>query len=73
MRQMHIGRRRTGPASWQQTPLPLDARDADIVHAHQITRPAELGRRDLRARRDHCTEEAAQPAADRPRKTPCIQ
>jgi len=29
--------RRTGPASWQQPPLPLDARDPDIVHAHQIT------------------------------------
>jgi hypothetical protein len=38
MRQMRIGRRRTGPASWQQTPLPPDARDPDIVHAHQITR-----------------------------------
>lgn len=38
MRQIRIGRRRTGPASWQQTPPPLDARDPDIVHAHQITR-----------------------------------
>ena len=38
MRHIRIGRRRTGPASWQQTILPLDARDPDIVHAHQITR-----------------------------------
>lgn len=38
MRQIRIGRRRAGPASRQQAPLPLDARDPDIVHAHQITR-----------------------------------
>jgi hypothetical protein len=38
MRQIRIGRRRTRLASWQQTPLPLDARDPDIVHAHQIAR-----------------------------------
>ena len=38
MRQIRIGRRRSKSASWQQTTLPLDARDPDIVHAHQITR-----------------------------------
>ena len=49
MRQIRIGRRRTGPASWQQTPPPLDARDPDIVHAHQITRHTS-GSRSGRAR-----------------------
>ena len=38
MRQIRIGKRRPGPASWRQEPLPAGARDPDIVHAHQIAR-----------------------------------
>ena len=44
MRQIRIGKRRNRPASWRQTPLPPDARDPDIVHAHQITRHASYPR-----------------------------
>ena len=40
MRQIRAGKRRPGPASWPQTPLPSDPRDPDIVRAHQITRRA---------------------------------
>ena len=40
MRQIRTGKRRPGPASWPQTPLPSDPRDPDIVRAHQITRRA---------------------------------
>jgi len=40
MRQARIVKRRPGPASWPQTPLPPDPRDPDIVSAHQITRRA---------------------------------
>jgi len=40
MRQTRVADRRPGPASWPQTPLPPDPRDADIVRAHQITRRA---------------------------------
>ena len=57
MRQIRISRRHTRPASRQQTTLPLDARDPDIVHAHQITRHTS----------------GSGPAANRPRRTPCIQ
>jgi hypothetical protein len=36
MRQIRINKRGTRPASWQE--LPLDARDPDIAHAHQLAR-----------------------------------
>jgi hypothetical protein len=58
MRQICIGRRRTGPASWQQTLLPLDARDLDLVHAHQVTRRTS-GARAGRARSPHGSGRAA--------------
>ena len=38
MRQIRHTRRRPGPASEQQSPLPADPRDPDIVHAHQVAR-----------------------------------
>ena len=72
MRQIRIGRRRTGPASWQQTPPPLDARDPDIVHAHQITaKPAAPGPAERGPAEG--AERAARAAANRPRRPPCIQ
>ena len=58
MGQLRVGRRRTGPASWRQTPLPLEARDPDIVHAHQITRRTS-GARAGRARPPHGSARAA--------------
>jgi hypothetical protein len=36
MRQIRHTRRRPGPASEQQSPLPADPRDPDIVHAQQL-------------------------------------
>jgi hypothetical protein len=40
MRQIRVAKRRPGPASWSQTPLPPDLRDPDMVRAHQVTRSA---------------------------------
>lgn len=44
MRQIRIGKRRPGSASWRQEPLPAEARDPDIVHAHQIARRTSCSR-----------------------------
>jgi hypothetical protein len=38
MRQIRRTRRRPGPGGEQQSPLPADPRDPDIVHAHQVAR-----------------------------------
>jgi hypothetical protein len=38
MRQIHKTRRRHGPSRGQPAPLPADARDPDIVHAHRVAR-----------------------------------
>ncbi|MFY9934295.1 MAG: hypothetical protein WAK82_40435 [Streptosporangiaceae bacterium] len=38
MRQVQKDRRRRGRAGTRRDPLPADARDPDIVHAHQVTR-----------------------------------
>jgi hypothetical protein len=45
MRQIRRTRRRPGSASEQQSPLPADPRDPDIVHAHQVARRAQPDRR----------------------------
>ena len=50
MRQIRVTKRRPGPANWPQTPLPPDARDPDIVRAHQITRRAGAAPRPDEAR-----------------------
>lgn len=44
MRQIRHTRRRPGPASEQQSPLPADPRDPDIVHAHQVARRTSRSR-----------------------------
>ena len=44
MRQIRHTRRRPGPASEQQSPLPADSRDPDIVHAHQVARRTSRSR-----------------------------
>ena len=44
MRQIRRARRRPGPASEQQSPLPADSRDPDIVHAHQVARRTSRSR-----------------------------
>ena len=44
IRQIRIGKRRPGSASWRQEPLPTDARDPDIVHAPQFARRASCSR-----------------------------
>jgi len=44
MRQIRISKRRPGSASSRQEPLPADARDPDIVHAHQIARRTSCSR-----------------------------
>jgi len=51
MRQIRIGKRRPGPAGWRHEPLPADARDPDIVHAHQIARGTRARQPDGRAAR----------------------
>jgi hypothetical protein len=38
MRQIHKDRRRREPAGTRHEPLPADARDPDIVHAHRLAR-----------------------------------
>ena len=38
MKQIHKTRRRHGPGRGQPGPLPADARDPDIVHAHRVAR-----------------------------------
>jgi hypothetical protein len=38
MRQIHKTRRRHGPGRGQPAPLAADARDPDIVRAHQVAR-----------------------------------
>jgi hypothetical protein len=38
MRQIHASKRRHGPGRRQPAPLPADARDPDIVHAHRVAR-----------------------------------
>jgi hypothetical protein len=42
MRQIRISKRRTRPVGWRQEPLRLDARDPDIVKAHQLARGSGL-------------------------------
>jgi hypothetical protein len=37
MKQIHKSKRRHGPGR-QPAPLPADARDPDIVHAHRVAR-----------------------------------
>jgi hypothetical protein len=44
MRQVRHARRHLGPASEQQSPLPADPRDPDIVHAHQVARRTSRSR-----------------------------
>lgn len=44
MRQIRIGKRRPGSASWRQEPLSADPLDPDIVHAHQIVRSTSCSR-----------------------------
>ncbi len=44
MRQIRMARRPLGPASEQQSPLPADPRDPDIVHAHQAARRTSRSR-----------------------------
>ncbi len=44
MRQIRRARRRPGPASEQQSPLPDDPRDPDIVHAHRVARRTSRSR-----------------------------
>ena len=44
MRQTRHTRRRPAPASEQQSPLPADPRDPDIVHAHQVARRTSRSR-----------------------------
>ena len=38
MRQIQKNKRRHGPGRRQPGPLPADARDPDIVHAHRVAR-----------------------------------
>ena len=38
MRQVHKSKRRHGSGRRQPMPLPADARDPDIVHAHRVAR-----------------------------------
>jgi len=38
MRQIQMSKRRHGSARRQPAPLPDDARDPDIVHAHRVAR-----------------------------------
>jgi len=38
MRQIHKTKRHHGPGRRQPMPLPADARDPDIVHAHRVAR-----------------------------------
>jgi hypothetical protein len=52
MRQVHARKRRLGSRTGQQPRLPIEARDPDIVHAHQIARRAGRSRADARARED---------------------
>jgi hypothetical protein len=49
MRQIHARKRRLGSRIGQQPPLTIEARDPDIVRAHQIARRA--GRPRARRRR----------------------
>jgi hypothetical protein len=51
MRQIRHTRRRPAPASEQQSPLPADPRDPEIVHAHQVARRTS-GSRARRAQPD---------------------
>jgi hypothetical protein len=44
MRQIRKAKRRSGTARWWQEPLPADARDPEIVRAHQIARQASPAR-----------------------------
>jgi len=44
MRQIRIGKRCPGSASWRQEPLPAGARDPDSVHAHQSARRTSRSR-----------------------------
>jgi hypothetical protein len=41
MRQVHKSKRRHGSGRRQPMPLPADARDPDIVHAHRVARRQE--------------------------------
>jgi len=38
MRQVHKSKRHHGQGGRQPAPLPADARDPDIVHAHRVAR-----------------------------------
>jgi hypothetical protein len=38
MRQIHMSKRRHEPGRRPPAPLPADARDPDIVHAHRVAR-----------------------------------
>ena len=76
MRHTRVAKRRPGPASWPQTPLPPDPRDPDIVRAHQITRRA--GHPRFRTKPGPAVGSATCPAArgrppNTPRRTPCIR
>ena len=44
MRQIRKGKRRLGSARERQAPLPAEARDPDIVHAHQVALRASRSR-----------------------------
>jgi hypothetical protein len=55
MRQIRRARRRLGPASEQQSPLPADPRDPDIVYAHQVARRTSRSRA-RRAQPDRCAQ-----------------
>jgi hypothetical protein len=44
MRQIHKTKRRDGSGRRQPMPLPADARDPDIVHAHRVARRQERSR-----------------------------
>jgi hypothetical protein len=48
MRQIRRARR-LGPASEQQSPLPADPRDPDIVHAHQVAHCTSRSRAAMRS------------------------
>ena len=60
MRQIHKTKRRRGSDRRQLMPLPADARDPDIVHAHRVTR--------RRPSRDHGPDSPAR--GRRPERVP---
>lgn len=62
MRQIHRTRQRLGPAGEQQSPLPADPRDPEIVHAHQVARRTSRSRA-RRAQRDRRAQPTPTPGS----------